>query len=304
MSPVRPVAPPVATRGTHVRRLQTDHHDRPVDEEADGNQREVVHEDIAGWIEPVNEDCDDDERHKDHRCGRTPTTEYAITEIAAHEHARDPGPLIEEVRPARALLGEALDRGEIRRCPVDNTVADEVDKNVRNCKVPEQLVLDDVLHQDFLRRHLLVHDGTVLLRVVLLILLDRRQTAGLWRITQEEEGNKSEDDGDQRRKKEDTVPCAKEGNVCRRKRCDQPAAKVVRDVPPRPPRAALGLGEPRHHRLCIRRVAHPLEPSVHEAQRAHDRNARHDPGHNAEHERHERTEQEAQRGKILQIRAI
>ena len=170
--------------------------------------------------------------------------------------------------------------------------------------MPEQLVLDDVLHQDFLRRHLLVHDGAVLLRVVLLILLDRRQTAGLWRITQEEEGNKSEDDGDQRREKEDTVPCAKESNACRRKRCDQPAAKVVRDVPPRPPRTALGLGEPRHHRFCIRRVAHSLEPSVHKAQRTHDRNARHDPRHDAERKRYERTEQEAQCGKILRIRTI
>ena len=144
----------------------------------------------------------------------------------------------------------------------------------------------------------------MLLRVVLLILLDRRQTAGLWRITQEEEGNKSEDDGDQRREKEDTVPCAKESNACRRKRCDQPAAKVVRDVPPRPPRTALGLGEPRHHRLCIRRVAHSLEPSVHKAQRTHDRNARHDPRHDAERKRYERTEQEAQCGKILRIRTI
>ena len=83
-----------------------------------------------------------------------------------------------------------------------------------------------------------------------------------------------------------------------------PPPEVVRDVPPRPPRAALRLGEPRHHGLCIRRIAHPLEPSVHEAQGAHDRDARHDPRHNAERERHERTEQEAQRGKILRIRAI
>ena len=288
----------------HVRRLQSDHHDRPVDEEANGNQREVVHEDVAGRVEPVDKDRDDDERHKDHRCGRTPSAEYAVTEVAAHEHARDARPLIEEVCPARALFGETLDRREIRRRPIDDAVTDKIDEDIRDRQIPEQLVLENVLHQNFLCRHLLFHDGTVLLRVVVLVLLDRRQTAGLRRVTQEEEGDEGEDDGDQRREEEDTVPCAKECNACRRQRCDQPAAEVVRDVPPRPPRAALGLGEPRHHRLCIRRVAHPLEPSVHEAQGAHDRNARHHPRHNAERERHERTEQEAQRGKILRIRAV
>lgn len=106
----------------HVRRLQSDHHDRPVDEEANGNQREVVHEDIAGRVEPVDKDRDDDERHKDHRCGRTLSAEYAVTEVAAHEHARDARPLIEEVCPARALFGEALDRREICRRPVDDAV--------------------------------------------------------------------------------------------------------------------------------------------------------------------------------------
>ena len=165
----------------HVRRLQSDHHNRPVDEEADRNQREIVDEDVAGRIEPVDEDRDDDERHEDDRRGRAPSAEHAVTQIAAHEHARDARPLIEEVRPARALLGEALDRGEIGRRPVDDTVADEVDEDVRNRQIPEQLVLDDVLHQNFFRRHLPFHDGAVLLRVVVLVLLDGRQTAGLRR---------------------------------------------------------------------------------------------------------------------------
>ena len=288
----------------HVRRLQPNHHNRAVDEEADRDQREVVDEDVAGRIEPVDEDRDDDERHKDHRRRCAPSAEHAVAQIAAHEHTRDARPLIEEVRPARALLGEALDRDEIGRRPVNDAVADKVDEDVRDRQIPEQLVLDDVLHQNFFRRHLPFHDGAVLLRIVVLVLLDGRQTAGLRRVMQEEEGNECQHNGDHRREEEDAVPCAEDGNAECRQRCDQSAAEIVRDVPPRPPRAALCLGEPRHHGLCIRRVAHPLEPAVHEAQGAHDRDARHDPRHNAEHERYERAEEEPQRGKILRIRAV
>ena len=274
------------------------------DEEADRDESEVVDEDVAGRVKPVDEDGDDDERHEEHRRGRAPSTEHAVAQIAADEHARDARPLIEEVRPARALLGESLDRGEVGRRPVDNTVANEVDEDVRDGEVPEELVFEDVLHEHFLCGHLVLGDDAVLLRIVVLVLLDGRQPTGLGCVAHEEECEDGERDGDHRGEEEDTVPRAEYRNTKRRQRRDETAAEVVRDIPPRPPRAALSLGEPRHHGLCIGRVAHPLKPSVHKAEGAHERDARHDARHDAERKRDERAQEESRRGEILRIRAV
>ena len=89
-----------------------------------------------------------------------------------------------------------------RRRPVQAAVADHIDERVRQGDEPQELVVEDVVEEDFLRG-----DGRlVLLGVVLGIvvapLFHGREAAGLRRVAQQDESQEGDEQGDGRREGE------------------------------------------------------------------------------------------------------
>ena len=291
--------------GHQVGSMQTDHHHRTIDQEADRDQGDVVDERIAGRVLPVHEHGNQHAEHEQDGGRRTPALEHLVAEVTADQHAGDACPFVQEIGQTRALVRIALDLGQIGGRPVHNTVADEVDEDVGDRDQPEDAVVQHILEQDVACRELFL-DGfrRGLLRIVVPVFLDGGQATGLRRVLHQEEREDGQDDGDDGREEEDAVPRAEQVDAQTGQRGDQATAQVVRDVPPGPLLAALIGGEPVHHGARIRGVTHALEPAVEEAERAHDGNAAEHAGYQAERQADHGAEQQTDGGKVLGVAAV
>ena len=261
-----------------VQRLHADEHYGPINEEADADQGddddgEVVNEG------PVQADEHRDEGHEDHRRQRAAALEELVRQPAAEEGARDGGELIREVGPAGALEVDTLLREDGGR-PVQAAIADHIDEGVRQGDEPQELVVQDVVEEDFLRG-----DGRlVLLGVVLGIvvapLFHGREAAGLRRVAQQDVGQEGDEQGDRRREGESadqeiqfrvgTVePAAEPGSAIGGHRADEGAADVMGAVPDGHHRPPLAHGEPVRHHAAARGPSHAVEPAHEGVQDAH-----------------------------------
>ena len=128
--------------------VQTDDHDRSVDQEADRDERRVVDPQRPLDVEPVDDDGDERQGHEQHVGGRPPALEVAVRHEAAGDRARDGRVLVERPRGARLPEREALRRLEVGRDPVHDAVADEVDEGVGHGDRPQVAVLEDVAEED------------------------------------------------------------------------------------------------------------------------------------------------------------
>ena len=209
-------------------------------------------------------------------------------------------------RPPDAGLPEreALCRLQVGRNPVHDTVADEVDEGVGHGDRPQVPVVEHVLEEDLpVGERLLVGVGVVR-PIVVLVLLDRREAAGLWRVPQE----KKDDDGDRARDERVEVelgaPVVEEEEPEQRQVGDERAADVVRHVPGRDHHAAFAGAEPVHHALAAGRPAHALDPPVERLDEDDEEQRGVDGLEVARHEHEPAGQQQAERQEELGVAAV
>ncbi len=275
--------------------LQADQHHRAVDQEADHDQRGHVDRRVAGRVQPVDQGADGHQDHEHHAGGAAIALEQLVRQPAAEQGAGNPRPFVEEVRPGRLVDVEVLGLLEVGRRPVEHTVAQQVDEHVGQGDVPEQLVAQHVGDEDLLGRQLALVVFVVAFGVVVLVLLDRRQAAGLRGVAHGEIGEYGYAHGDDGRHVEGRAPVAEQRQAEQEQRADQAAADVVGDVPHRDHAAALLLRPPVDHGPSARRPAHALGPAVDEEQDEHDGDAGGSPVRESENEHHRRRHQQAER---------
>ena len=288
--------------GGQLQRVQTDQHHRTVDEEAHrGHQHEVgqlvrVLEpglvrilrhlvSRRGRVHPQGHHGSGGQDHEDEARQAALALEHLVRHPAAQQRARNGSQLIDSVGPGRALEVEMLDFGQVNRRPLQHTVADEVDEHVGQRDVPQQAVLQHVGDEDFLGGQILLGRlGVVVVRIVVLPLLDRRQPAGLRRVLHDEEDGNRDDHRRDARVVQRLLPdvlvgglnpvgVEVDGTGQQHHGARHHAAQVVGRVPDRHHRATLGLGPPVHHGLAARGPAHALEPAVDEDHRKGDGHA-------------------------------
>ena len=197
-----------------------------------------------------------------------------------------------------------FDLFQVGRRPVQNAVAQQINEDVSDRDVPQQLVRQNVLHKDLLRRQLFFVLFTIVIRIVVFILFDRRQTAGLRGIAHHREGKNRQQDRAESRHIQRRVPVVKPRHPQQEQQRRNTAADVMRAVPHRDNPAALFLRPPVHHGPAARRPAHPLEPAAEEQQYEHDHDAGSRPRYKAHHQHHQRGEDQAGRQENARIRAV
>ena len=175
---------------------------------------------------------------------------------------------------------------QIGRGPVQDAVAQQINKHVGDSDVPQQFVRQYVLHEDLLRSQLFFRFLVVIVRIVVLVLFDRRQATRLRRITHQSKSKQRDDDRTESRHVQRRFPVIEPGHTQQEQQRRQTTAHVVRTVPDGDNAPTLFLRPPVHHGTTTRRPPHSLEPSAEEQQHKHNRNARSRPRHKA-HEQHD-----------------
>ncbi|MNI75728.1 hypothetical protein D3C73_1319060 [compost metagenome] len=102
--------------------MQTDQHDRAVDQEADDNHTCHINVRIARRVHPVNDRCNGHQRHEEHAGCATVATEDFIRHPATQQGARDTRILIQEVGPGGFIQREMLHFFQVGRRPVEDAV--------------------------------------------------------------------------------------------------------------------------------------------------------------------------------------
>ena len=193
---------------------------------------------------------------------------------------------------------------EVGRNPVDDAVADEIHERVRDGDRPEVAVPQDVVEEDLTITERALAVGAVARRVVVPVLLDRRQPFRLRRIAEQEKGDNRHNGRDEGVEVELCAPVAEEHHAPQGECRHQRPADVVRHVPCRDDETALVGAEPVHHGLAGRRPAHPLHPAVDGLQHEHDGQRRVDPLRKSRHRHHGARQQQAERQEVLRVAAI
>ena len=247
--------------------MQPNHHDRPVNEKSDRDQRGHIDPVRSATIESIDHQTRQRERHKQNRRRGPPRLEYAVGNPTAEQGSGYPRQLKRRPRPAGFLEIEALRRLQIGRYPVHHPVAHEIHKRVRNRDRPEKFIAQHVAHKNFLEGKRALVFGRVVRRVVFFILLDRRQPAALRGVAQEKQNQSRHPGRDRRIKIKRRPPMTKPHHRPRGEHRNQRPTDIVRDVPRRDDFAALLGAPPVHHRFPARRPAHAVEPTVERLQR-------------------------------------
>ena len=273
--------------------MQANQHHRTVNQEADDDHAGHIHARVTRRVQPVDDGGDGDQGHKEDAGRAAVAFKHFIRHPAAQQGARDPRVFIKKVGPGRFIQREVLNLFQVGRRPVKNAVAQQINKHVGDGDVPQQLVRQDVLHKDLLCGQLFFVLLAVVVRIIVFVLFDRRQAAGLRSIAHHREGENRQQDRAESRHIQRRVPVVKPRHPQQKQQRRDPAADVVRAVPYRNNTAALFLRPPVHHRTSARRPAHPLEPAAQEQQDEHHHNAGGRPGDEAHHQHHQRGKDQA-----------
>ena len=193
---------------------------------------------------------------------------------------------------------------QVSRRPVQDAVAQQINKHVGDSDVPQQFVRQYVLHEDLLRSQLFFRFLVVIVRVIVLVLFDWRQTTGLRRITHQSKSKQRDNDRTESRHVQRRFPVIEPGHTQQEQQRRQTATHVMRTVPNGNDAATLFLRPPVHHGTTTRRPAHPLEPSAEEQQHKHYRDARCRPRHKAHKQHHCRSQYQTRWQENARIRAI
>ncbi len=216
-----------------LQRIETDQHDRAVDEEADGHQCQHVDGRVASRVKPVNQHEQGYQHHEQDTGRRTAALEHLVRDPAAQQGARNTGPLIEEVSPGGFVDAEILGLFQVGRRPVQYTVTNEVNEGVGNGDVPQQFVVQHVLDEDLLGGKLLLVALVVILGKIVLVLFDGWQADRLRGITHHEEGDHRDGSRCSCRDIEGTAPVVEPAHPQNKQRANHAAAHVVGHVPDR-----------------------------------------------------------------------
>ncbi len=238
-------------------------------------------------VEPVDHDGGQRQRHEQHGRRRTLAPEPFVRDPAAGDGSRNGRPLVQRPADARLLEREALGGLEVGRNPVLHAVAHEVAERVGHRDRPQVAVAQHAAEQDLAKAERALVRFAVAGRVVVAVLLHRRQAARLRRVLQQEVHAQRHRRGDECIEVELGAPVVEQQHAHERQTRHQRSADVVRGIPYRHREPALAGAEPVHHGLAARRPAHALYPAVQhldggdgqqravqrrdEAERGHDR---------------------------------
>ncbi|MNO92407.1 hypothetical protein D3C76_839810 [compost metagenome] len=146
--------------------------------------------------------------------------------------------------------------------------------------------------------------GVVAFRVIVLVLLDRRQADRLRGVAHGDEGKHRHGHGHRRRHIKRRVPVVEQAHADQEQRADQTATDVVRHVPQGHHATAFLLRPPVHHGPPARRPAHTLRPAIDEQQDEHDGHAGRRPMGKTEREHHRRRDHQAERQEVTRVGTV
>ena len=251
-------------RGRQVNSLQTNQHDRAVNQATNQSQRNVRNpQRRIRRGQPVQQNRANGRNQEQNTRGGAATLEHAVRNVTAQDGATNAGKLQNREARNTALKGGVAHIVQVLRCPHQHAVAQGVYEHVRQSQV----------HHGRVGQHVLADGGPGGLRAILggglhlvrvvAVHVDGGQALSLGVVTNQQPCHESQHEADNGREPECNLPgLAEQGEAPGHQQAGQCATDVVGGVPPRNLRAALAGGEPVHEHAARGRPAHALEDAV------------------------------------------
>ena len=135
--------------------MYTNEHNRAVNQKTDPDQHGNVDARVAGRVKPVDQNTHERQGQINNTGGCASSAKNPVGQITTQQGARNAGPFIHGVGPARFFEGESLDLIEVGGRPVQYAITDQVDKSVGDCDRPQQTVIQHMPQKYFACRKLL-----------------------------------------------------------------------------------------------------------------------------------------------------
>ena len=259
-------------RGGQVNSLQTNQHDRAVNQATNQSQRNVRNpQRRIRRRQPVQQNCADGRNQEQDTRGGAATLEHAVRNVTAQDGATNTGKLQNREARNTTLKGSMAHIVQVLRRPHQHAVTQGVHEHVCQSQVHHGRVGQHVLTDggpSGLRT--ILSGGLNLVRVVA-VHVNGGQTLSLGVVTNQQPRHESQNEADNSREPEGNFPgLAEHGEAPRNQQTGQCTTNVVSGVPPGNLRAALAGGEPVHEHTTRGRPTHTLEDAVEDHDGRHD----------------------------------
>ena len=259
-------------RGGQVNSLQTNQHDRAVNQATNQSQRNVRNpQRRIRRRQPVQQNRADGRNQEQDTRGGAATLEHAVRNVTAQHGATNAGKLQNREARNTALKGGVAHIVQVLRRPHQHTVTQGVHEHVCQSQVHHGRVGQHVLTDggpSGLRT--ILSGGLNLVRVVA-VHVNGGQTLSLGVVTNQQPCDERQNEADNSREPEGNFPgLAEQGEAPGHQQAGQRTTNVVGGVPPRNLSTALAGGEPVHEHTARGRPTHTLEDTVEDHDGRHD----------------------------------
>ena len=259
-------------RGGQVNSLQTNQHDRAVNQATNQSQRNVRNpQRRIRRRQPVQQNRANGRNQEQNTRGGAATLEHAVRNVTAQDGAANTGKLQNREARNTALKGGVAHIVQVLRRPHQHAVTQGVHEHVCQSQV----------HHGRVGQHVLTDGGPSGLRAILggglnlvrvvAVHVNGGQTLSLGVITNQQPRHERQNEADDGREPECNLPgLTEQGEAPGHQQAGQRTTDVVGGIPPRNLRAALAGGEPVHEHAARGRPAHALEDAVEDHDGRHD----------------------------------
>ena len=241
--------------------MNPDQHYRAVDQKTDGDQTDTVHQRSFTKF-PIDKNKNGDGDHINHGRNSTSPLEDFITQPTTENRPGDSGKFIRKVSPTDLFDIVAFHLFQISRCPIEHSIADEIDKSVSDSDIPQYFITQYIFKENFFGRQFHFRLGTIVGWIVVSVLFDRWQTTRLRGIADQQISDHHNNQSDNSRKPEGTgLPGTEPGHPHGSHRSDQSPTDIMGHIPDRHFRPPFMLRKPVCHHPSARRPTHTLKPT-------------------------------------------
>ena len=259
-------------RGGQVNSLQTNQHDRAVNQATNQGQRNVRNpQRRIRRRQPVQQNRANGRNQEQNTRGGAATLEHAVRNVTAQDGATNTGKLQNREARNTTLKGSVAHIVQVLRCPHQHAVTQGVHEHVRQSQVHHGRVGQHVLTDGGPGGLCTILSGGLNLVRVVAVHVNGGQTLSLGVVTDQQPRHESQNEADNSREPERNFPgLAEHGEAPSNQQTGQRATNVVGGVPPRNLSTALAGGEPVHEHTTRGRPTHALEDAVEDHDGRHD----------------------------------
>ena len=259
-------------RGGQVNSLQTNQHDRAVNQATNQSQRNVRNpQRRIRRRQPVQQNRANGRNQEQNTCGGAAALEHTVRNVTAQDGATNTGKLQNREACNTTLKGSVAHIVQVLRRPHQHAVTQGVHEHVCQSQVHHGRVGQHVLTDGGPSGLCTILSGGLNLVRVVAVHVNGGQTLSLGVVTNQQPRHKCQNEADNSREPEGNFPgLAEHGEAPRNQQTGQRTTNVVSGVPPGNLRAALAGGEPVHEHTTRGRPAHTLEDTVEDHDGRHD----------------------------------